>query len=99
MPVTVEAASQRAALIERLMQSAGGMFDIYTTYLGYHLGFYEPLTTPGGCTSSELAGRTGTHERHVREWLEQQTVVGTRRNTRGRRSRPCGERAAIPPVA
>jgi 2-polyprenyl-3-methyl-5-hydroxy-6-metoxy-1,4-benzoquinol methylase len=72
----VETASQPAALIERLMQSAAGLFDIYTIYLGWRLGFYEPLTAAGGCTSSELAGRTGTHERYVREWLEQQAVVG-----------------------
>jgi SAM-dependent methyltransferase len=31
---------------------------------------------PGGCTSSELAQLTSTHERYVREWLEQQAVVG-----------------------
>ena len=27
-------------------------------------------------TSSELAARTGVHERYAREWLEQQAVTG-----------------------
>ncbi|HEX6269840.1 MAG TPA: class I SAM-dependent methyltransferase [Anaerolineales bacterium] len=30
----------------------------------------------GPATSAELASRTGTHERYIREWLEQQTVAG-----------------------
>jgi hypothetical protein len=30
----------------------------------------------GDATSSELAARTGTAERYVREWLEQQAVAG-----------------------
>jgi hypothetical protein len=77
MAMTSEADARRDALIERLMRSTGGMFDIYTTYLGHRLGLYQPLSVAGGCTSSELARRTGTHERFVREWLEQQTVIGT----------------------
>jgi 2-polyprenyl-3-methyl-5-hydroxy-6-metoxy-1,4-benzoquinol methylase len=76
MAPTSDPDAQRNALIERLMQSAVGMFDIYTAYLGHRLGLYEPLATTGGCTSDELARRTGTNERHVREWLEQQAVVG-----------------------
>jgi SAM-dependent methyltransferase len=53
------------------------MFDIYTTYIGDRLGLYNALSRAGACTSAELARRTGTHERYVREWLEQQTVIGT----------------------
>jgi 2-polyprenyl-3-methyl-5-hydroxy-6-metoxy-1,4-benzoquinol methylase len=77
MAVTSDTDSRRDALMERLMQSAAGMFDIYTTYLGYRLGLYQALSKAGGCTSIELARRTGTVERLVREWLEQQTVIGT----------------------
>jgi SAM-dependent methyltransferase len=76
MAPTSDPDAQRNALIERLMQSAAGMFEIYTAYLGYRLGLYEQLATDDGCTSVELARRTGTNERHVREWLEQQAVVG-----------------------
>jgi SAM-dependent methyltransferase len=71
-----DADRKRDALIERLMRAAGGMFDIFTTYLGDRLGLYRELAG-GPCTAAELADRTGTNERYVREWLEQQTVIGT----------------------
>lgn len=67
---------QRDAFVERLLQSTGGVFDIFTIYIGDRLGFYQALSRNGGLTSVELAGRTNTHERYVREWLEQQTVIG-----------------------
>jgi SAM-dependent methyltransferase len=69
--------SERDALVERLLQASAGMFDIFTTYLGDRLGLYRALEGTGPCTSAELAHRTDTHERYVREWLEQQTVIGT----------------------
>lgn len=70
---------ERDALVERLLRASAGMFDIYTTYLGDRLGLYRSLAAAGPCTSAELAARTGTSERYVREWLEQQTVIGTLR--------------------
>lgn len=74
--VTDEHASQRDAFLERMLKSASGVFDIFSIYLGDRLGFYEALTQNGALTSTELAARTGTHERYAREWLEQQTVAG-----------------------
>ncbi len=65
------------ALVERLMRSTAGMFDIFTAYLGDRLGLYRALSEHGPATSAELADLTGTYERYVREWLEQQTVIGT----------------------
>jgi ubiquinone/menaquinone biosynthesis C-methylase UbiE len=67
---------QRDAFVERLLQSTSGVFDIFTVYIGDRLGFYQALTNNGGLTSVELATRTNTQERYVREWLEQQTVSG-----------------------
>lgn len=67
---------QRDRFIERLMQATSGFFDIFTIHIGNHLGFYRTLAVAGPLTSPELAARTGTHERYVREWLEQQTVTG-----------------------
>jgi 2-polyprenyl-3-methyl-5-hydroxy-6-metoxy-1,4-benzoquinol methylase len=46
------------------------------TPIGDQLGLYKVLAEDGSVTSSELAARTGTNERYVREWLEQQTVSG-----------------------
>ena len=49
-----------------------GVFDVASTYLGVKLGFYRSLADDGPATAAELAARTGTNERLVREWLEQQ---------------------------
>ncbi len=67
---------QRDNFVERLLQSTGGVFDIFTIYIGDRLGYYQTLSGNGGLTSVELAARTNTHERYAREWLEQQTVTG-----------------------
>jgi 2-polyprenyl-3-methyl-5-hydroxy-6-metoxy-1,4-benzoquinol methylase len=79
MTATTEAAAERDALVERLMGATAGMFDVYTTYLGDRLGLYRALADGGPATSPALASRAGLDERYVREWLEQQTVVGTLR--------------------
>jgi 2-polyprenyl-3-methyl-5-hydroxy-6-metoxy-1,4-benzoquinol methylase len=45
-------------------------------YLGERLGLYRALADGGPATSSELAERTGTVERYVREWLEHHAASG-----------------------
>lgn len=67
---------QKEAFMERLLKSASGTFDIFTIYIGDRLGFYRELANGIGLTSAELAARTNTQERYVREWLEQQTIAG-----------------------
>jgi SAM-dependent methyltransferase len=69
-------AERRDALIGRLFESVLGSMDLFACYLGDRLGLYEALADGGVATSDELAGRTGTHERYVREWLEQQATTG-----------------------
>jgi len=69
-------ASQRDAFIERFLQFASGTFSMFSIYIGDRLGLYRALAEGGPATSAELASRTGTHERYIREWLEQQTVAG-----------------------
>lgn len=71
-----ESAQQRDALIERMLRSTAGVFDIFTIYIGHRLNLYQAMACDDGLNSTELASRTGTHERYVREWLEQQTVAG-----------------------
>lgn len=44
--------------------------------LGDRLGLYRALADEGPATSTELAERTGTHERNVREWLAAQAAAG-----------------------
>jgi SAM-dependent methyltransferase len=45
-------------------------------HLGDRLGLYRAMAGAGPLTSAELATRTGTHERYVREWLGNQTAGG-----------------------
>jgi 2-polyprenyl-3-methyl-5-hydroxy-6-metoxy-1,4-benzoquinol methylase len=68
--------ARRDHFIERLLRSTAGVFDIFTIYIGYRLGFYDTLADRATMTSVELATATGTDERYAREWLEQQTVSG-----------------------
>jgi 2-polyprenyl-3-methyl-5-hydroxy-6-metoxy-1,4-benzoquinol methylase len=62
------------ALRERLFGDAVGALELYTIYLGERLGLYRALAEGGAATSSQLAARTGTNERYVREWLEHHAV-------------------------
>jgi hypothetical protein len=42
--------------------------------LGDRLGLYKGMAGAGPLTPTELAARTGTAERYVREWLSQQAA-------------------------
>jgi hypothetical protein len=77
MPSTSDTSTQRDALTERLMRATAGMFELYTIYLGDRLGLFRAVAAEDAATSAELASRAGLNERYVREWLEQQTVIGT----------------------
>src|SRR5499427_8032188 len=65
-----------AALAERLFQDVTGALELFTVYLGDRLGLYRALHAEGPATSAELATRTGTTERYVREWLEHHAASG-----------------------
>ncbi|MFD3406605.1 class I SAM-dependent methyltransferase [Kribbella sp. NPDC058693] len=58
------------ALVERIFRNAGAALELYSIYLGERLGLYRALADQGPATSVELAERTGTNERYIREWLE-----------------------------
>jgi 2-polyprenyl-3-methyl-5-hydroxy-6-metoxy-1,4-benzoquinol methylase len=64
------------ALARRLRQDVVGALELFTVYLGERLGLYRALVSGGPATSAELAGRTGTAERYVREWLEHHAASG-----------------------
>jgi SAM-dependent methyltransferase len=71
-----QAAERRDALVGRLFEAAIGVSDVMCVYVGDRLGLYQALAMGGSMTSSQLAAATGTHERYVREWLEQQAATG-----------------------
>jgi 2-polyprenyl-3-methyl-5-hydroxy-6-metoxy-1,4-benzoquinol methylase len=75
-PVLTDADIQeRDHFINRLFGDAQGAFNIFAVHIGDRLGFYRALSQSPGLTSAELAARTSTHERYVREWLEQQAAA------------------------
>jgi predicted O-methyltransferase YrrM len=63
-------AGRTEALHTRVFDNALAALELYTIYLGERLGLYRALAEGGAATSSDLAARTGTTERYVREWLE-----------------------------
>jgi ubiquinone/menaquinone biosynthesis C-methylase UbiE len=76
-PLAMEAERDpTAALAQRLFQDAVGALELYTVYVGERLGLYRALADGGPATSTELAERTGTTERYVREWLEHHAGSG-----------------------
>src|SRR4051794_12074031 len=52
------------------------LMDLGGIYIGDRLGLYTALGEAPWSTPAELAERTGTRERYVREWLEHQAVSG-----------------------
>ena len=61
---------------DQVLHAALGTTDLLAIYLGDRLGLYQGLVAHGPLTAAELARRTGTHPRYVREWLEQQAITG-----------------------
>jgi SAM-dependent methyltransferase len=76
LPAKSPEGDQTKALADRLFHDAVGALELYTVYLGERLGLYRALAGGGPATSSELAERTGTAERYVREWLEHHASSG-----------------------
>lgn len=72
----VAGADESHPLAQQLWQSEMAALDLYVVYLGERLGLYRALAEGGPATSAELAERTGTAERYIREWLEHQAVAG-----------------------
>jgi SAM-dependent methyltransferase len=70
------AEEQTEALTSRLFRNMAGALELLTVYLGERLGLYQALHTGGPATSVELAARTDTSERHIREWLEHHAASG-----------------------
>jgi SAM-dependent methyltransferase len=85
------------ALRERIFGSAMAALELYTIYLGERLGLYRALAEGGPASSSQLADRTGTAERYVREWLEQHAASGLIDVDDPRAADPLLRRYRLPP--
>jgi SAM-dependent methyltransferase len=76
MTTQAPTAEATEALAERLFAAAIDTLELASVHVGGQLGLYRSLADDGEATPDELANRTGTSERYVREWLEQQAVAG-----------------------
>ena len=63
-------------LLGRCIVDFGATSNAPLVVIGDRLGLYRALADQGPATSTELAARTGTAERYVREWLNAQAASG-----------------------
>jgi SAM-dependent methyltransferase len=62
--------------IGRMLGDMGAIMNGALMLVGDRLGLYKAMAEAGPVTSAELATRTGTAERYVREWLAAQAASG-----------------------
>jgi SAM-dependent methyltransferase len=63
-------------LVGKLVGDLGAAMAGASILLGDRLGLYKAMVDGAAVTSSELAKKTGLHERYVREWLSAQAASG-----------------------
>ena len=68
--------SKVEAFFGKVVQDVGATLHAGLVLIGDRLGLYRAMAGSEGVTPAELAKRTGTHERYVREWLSAQAAGG-----------------------
>jgi SAM-dependent methyltransferase len=63
-------------LINRMLGDVGAAMGTGLILIGDKFGFYKTLAAAGPLTPGELASKTGTVERYVREWAAAQAAAG-----------------------
>jgi SAM-dependent methyltransferase len=79
------------AFMGQFVQDLGAALSVATVMIGDKLGLYKAMADGNPVTPGELARRTGTDERYVREWLSSQAASGYVTYD------PATERFALPP--
>ena len=64
------------AFVGKAVTDVGAVLNGSMVVLGDRLGLYRAMAGGGAVSTSELAQRTGLHERYVREWLAAQAASG-----------------------
>jgi 2-polyprenyl-3-methyl-5-hydroxy-6-metoxy-1,4-benzoquinol methylase len=62
--------------VHKTVVDAGAVLAGSLVVVGDRLGLYRAMAGAGPTTSEELSARTGTSERHLREWLAAQAATG-----------------------
>lgn len=73
--VTVDEARVEA-FAEQVTTDWGAAASVLMSYIGDRLGLYRAMAGAGPLTAAELAARTGTAERYVQDWLDNQAAGG-----------------------
>jgi SAM-dependent methyltransferase len=74
-PVAIDGAKLES-FVFRAVDEVGATLNAALVVMGDKLGLYRALAGAGPLTPQELANRTGTAERYVREWLNNQAAGG-----------------------
>jgi len=64
------------AFMEKAVSDMGAAMHATLVVIGDKLGLYKAMAGAGGLTAADLAQRTGTAERYVREWLNANAAAG-----------------------
>jgi 2-polyprenyl-3-methyl-5-hydroxy-6-metoxy-1,4-benzoquinol methylase len=74
-PVAIDGAKLEA-FVFRAVDEVGATLNAALVVMGDKLGLYRAMADAGPLTPAELAKRTSTSERYVREWLNNQAAGG-----------------------
>src|SRR5271169_4401955 len=69
-------ANKLQEVIGKILGDVGAAMGTALVLLGDKFGFYKTLSAAGPLTSAELASKTGTVERYVREWAAAEAAAG-----------------------
>src|SRR5271170_7583239 len=69
-------ANKLQEVIGKILGDVGAAMGTALVLIGDKFGFYKTLAATGPLTPAELASKTGTVERYVREWASQQAAAG-----------------------
>jgi SAM-dependent methyltransferase len=75
-PVASFEESKLHAFMDKVVGDMGAAMHAALIVIGDKLGLYRAMAGAGGLTSAELAGKTNTAERYVREWLNANAASG-----------------------
>jgi SAM-dependent methyltransferase len=68
--------SKLQAFVGKALEDLAGAASALLVFTGDKLGLYKAMAGAGPMTSAQLAEKTGTTERYVREWLRNQAAGG-----------------------
>jgi SAM-dependent methyltransferase len=68
--------TKQDAFVQKVLGDTSATMTTLLASIGDQLGLFKDLAANGPGTSAEIAGRTGTNERYIREWAGGMTAAG-----------------------